>query len=54
MNLSGRAVGAAYRKMGLRDTTRVVVLYDDLELAVGEVKLRTMGKGKYQTHFPYF
>jgi peptidyl-tRNA hydrolase, PTH1 family len=49
MNGSGRPVSAAYRKMALRDTARVVVIYDDLELAVGEVKLRTMGKGKYQT-----
>jgi PTH1 family peptidyl-tRNA hydrolase len=49
MNLSGRPVNAAYRKMGLQDTARVVVIYDDLELAVGEVKLRTTGKGKYQS-----
>jgi peptidyl-tRNA hydrolase len=48
MNGSGKPVSAAYRKMGLQDTARVVVIYDDLELGVGEVKLRTMGKGKYQ------
>jgi hypothetical protein len=46
MNLSGRPVNAAFRIMRLQDTARVVVLYDDLELGVGEVKLRTTGKGK--------
>lgn len=43
MNSSGKAVSAAYRKMGLREKGRVVVIHDDLELPVGAVKLRKKG-----------
>jgi Peptidyl-tRNA hydrolase len=53
MNSSGKAVSAAFRKMGLRETGRVVVIHDDLELPVGGVKLRKKGgQGKYDPTNP--
>jgi peptidyl-tRNA hydrolase len=47
MNDSGRAVHKAYRRLGWNTTGQVLVIYDDLELPVGKVKLRTMGMGRY-------
>ena len=47
MNNAGRSVAAAYRKVQLVNTNQVLVIHDDLELPVGKVKLRTMGRGKY-------
>lgn len=42
MNLSGRSVAAAWRyyKLGASD---VLVMYDDLDLAVGQLRLRALG-----------
>lgn len=48
MNQSGRPVSKAYKKVGGEDWGRLCVIYDDLELSVGAVKLRTDGMGKYQ------
>jgi peptidyl-tRNA hydrolase, PTH1 family len=46
MNLSGRRVLRAYRKLGREDWGKLCVVYDDLELSVGKVKLRHEGMGK--------
>jgi len=53
MNNAGRSVAAAYRKIRLGNTSRVLVIHDDLELPVGQVKLRTIGRGKYSSHPSY-
>jgi peptidyl-tRNA hydrolase len=46
MNLSGRAVSKAYSKVGAEKWGQLCVIYDDLELPVGQVKLREVGMGK--------
>ena len=51
MNQSGRSISAAFRKLESPKTGKVLVIYDDLELGLGQVKLRTMGKGKYVKPF---
>jgi peptidyl-tRNA hydrolase len=48
MNQSGKAVSKAYKKLGGVNWGRLLVIHDDLEMAVGKVKLRTMGMGKLQ------
>jgi peptidyl-tRNA hydrolase, PTH1 family len=42
MNLSGEAVGRARRALGL-DPQQFIVVYDDLDLAVGRVRVRAGG-----------
>ena len=42
MNLSGEAVGRARRALGL-DPQQFIVVYDDLDLAVGRVRVREGG-----------
>jgi peptidyl-tRNA hydrolase, PTH1 family len=42
MNLSGEAVGRARRALGL-DPEQFIVVYDDLDLAVGRVRVREGG-----------
>ncbi len=42
MNLSGEAVGRARRALGL-DPQQFIVVYDDLDLAVGRVRVRAHG-----------
>ena len=46
MNNSGRSVSRAYIKMGGKDWGKLLVLHDDLESAIGKVKLRISGTGK--------
>jgi peptidyl-tRNA hydrolase, PTH1 family len=42
MNLSGESVGRARRALGL-DPQQFIVVYDDLDLAVGRVRVRARG-----------
>lgn len=44
MNLSGRSLQHALRKMGPPQPWQVVVIHDDMELAVGEVKFKLPSK----------
>jgi peptidyl-tRNA hydrolase len=47
MNLSGRSVEGAYRKVGGQGWGALCVVHDDLEVALGEFKVRQSGRGKY-------
>jgi hypothetical protein len=49
MNLSGRSVEQAYRKVGGGKWGRLCVVHDDLEVALGDFRVRQRGKGKYVT-----
>src|SRR5579862_8364546 len=52
MNLSGRSVEQAYRKVGGGKWGRLCVVHDDLEVALGDFTVRQRGKGKYVTFSP--
>ena len=43
MNDSGRCVVPLMRRFGIHDLSRLVVLHDELDLAVGRVKVKTGG-----------
>ena len=43
MNLSGRSVGQLARAHGLPPSSGVLILHDDLDLAVGRVKVKAGG-----------
>jgi PTH1 family peptidyl-tRNA hydrolase len=43
MNESGQAVGALYRRAGLEDVGRVVVVHDELVLDPGRLKVKAGG-----------
>jgi PTH1 family peptidyl-tRNA hydrolase len=43
MNESGQAVGALYRRAGLDDPARLVVVHDELDLEPGRLKLKAGG-----------
>jgi peptidyl-tRNA hydrolase len=45
MNLSGRAVSKAYKKLGGPKWGRLCVVHDDLDLPIGTTKFRERGKG---------
>lgn len=49
MNLSGRSVEQAYRKVGGGRWGGLCVVHDDLEVALGDFRVRQRGKGKYVT-----
>ena len=49
MNLSGRSVEQAYRKVGGGKWGGLCVVHDDLEVALGDFRVRQRGKGKYVT-----
>jgi len=49
MNLSGRSVEQAYRKVGGGKWGGLCVVHDDLEVALGDFTVRQRGKGKYVT-----
>jgi len=46
MNLSGKAVSKAYRKVGGEDWGALCVVHDDLELPVGATKFGESGMGR--------
>lgn len=43
MNDSGRAVGRLVRRYGIEDLEHLVVVHDDIDLAVGRMKVKTGG-----------
>ena len=43
MNLSGEAVRPLVRRHGIEDLVRLVVVHDELDLAVGQIKLKLGG-----------
>jgi peptidyl-tRNA hydrolase len=46
MNESGRPVSRAYSKVGAERWGALCVIHDELELPIGQVKLRKLGMGK--------
>lgn len=43
MNESGRAVGLLVRRHGIEDLSRLVIVHDELDLAVGRLKVKFAG-----------
>ena len=43
MNLSGRSVEAACRNLPLPDTSRLLIVYDDIHLPLGKMRFRRKG-----------